>query len=75
MDDCFWVVPHFVTPTGLSSADWVAQVFETVVTELFGWSLDEAKAATGSSLNLLGLRIALHQDGSEWRVDYVKASR
>ena len=69
VDDCFWIVPQFDRHTELQSADWIAKLFEFVVTGLFGWELDPDKHATGQEMVLLGLRITLHNEMSEWSLD------
>ena len=65
--------PQFTTPGGLDSAVWVLKVFEEVVTELFGWSLDSNKVATGQRIVLLGLRVGMVNHISEWGLDDRKA--
>ena len=73
VDDCFRVVPQFTNPCGLDSAAWVSKVLEELVTELFGWSQDSNKAETGQRIVLLGLKVGMVSDISEWELDERKA--
>jgi len=68
VDDCFWVAPKFATTDGHPTAAWVAQMFESVVTELLGWRLDPDKAGVGACIVLLGLEVEMAKDWSSWRL-------
>jgi len=75
VDDCFWIVPRFTTPCGKTSDDWVADVFEEVVSDLLGWKLDPEKRRTGSNIVLLGLDVRMRKEHSEWRLHDEKAKQ
>ena len=49
------------------------QAFEYVSTVLLGWSLDEAKSQTGTTITLLGLEVSMQAALSHWRLSHDKA--
>ena len=72
VDDCFWVTPQF-SGDG-PHAGWIALTFQYVVEELLGWKLDPSKSAVGEIITLLGLRVKMGAEASEWQLSPDKAA-
>ena len=72
VDDCFWVCPESPERGG-PDASWQACVFQYVVEDLLGWKLDPTKTEVGTAVTLLGLRINILEEHTEWQLSPDKA--
>ena len=74
VDDCFWTAPKFDVQNS-PGVNWIAQVFEYVVTYLLGWKLDPEKSCTGELVTLLGLEVSMQAEASYWKLSSDKAEQ
>ena len=74
VDDAFFPSTGWILPDGHSLTQWMGDIFDEVVTT-FGWELELAKSAVGSSVLLLGLQVTIKGSEIRWVLGEAKRTQ